>query len=103
MTSPSTSTGSSWPAERAEPHHRHLGGVRVASMETALATNQWSDLAISFDGARVQFYVNGAPVKDVLLLASITARSTSLDSAPTPRRHSTSRARSTRCGSTTAR
>ena len=32
-------------------------GLLVASMESALAINQWSDLAISFDGVQVQFYV----------------------------------------------
>ena len=54
------------------------GGVLAGSMESPLATNQWSDLAISFDGSRVQFYVNGSLVKDLLLLGSITARGTSL-------------------------
>ncbi|HZN78626.1 MAG TPA: PQQ-dependent sugar dehydrogenase, partial [Mycobacterium sp.] len=54
------------------------GGVLAASMGSALVTNQWSDLAISFNGAQVQFYVNGAPVKSVLLLASISARGRSL-------------------------
>ena len=48
-------------------------------METALVTNQWSDLAITFDGTQVQFYVDGALVKDVLLLTAITARGRSLN------------------------
>ena len=43
-----------------------------------LATNRWSDLAITFDGVHVQFYVDGALVKDVLFQTAITARGTSL-------------------------
>jgi glucose/arabinose dehydrogenase/PKD repeat protein len=53
-------------------------GVLAASMGRALVTNQWSDLAITFDGSQVQFYVNGDPVSAVLMLGSITARGTSL-------------------------
>src|SRR5262245_55100914 len=61
-------------------------GLRDAFMGTALATNQWSDLAITFDGTQAQFYVNGSLVEAVVMIGSITARSTSLrlgaDAAP---------------------
>ena len=50
------------------------GGVQAASMGTALAVNQWSHLAIVFNGSTVQFYVNGAPVVTRNLAFAITAR-----------------------------
>ncbi|HEU4331334.1 MAG TPA: PQQ-dependent sugar dehydrogenase [Lapillicoccus sp.] len=86
--------GKFWGSSMASPYYQYglelLGGtmpslligtttgVLAASMDTPLVVNQWSDLAISFDGVKVQFYVNGASVKEVTLLGSITARSTSL-------------------------
>ena len=53
-------------------------GLLDASMTSGLATNQWSDLALTFDGSQVQFYVNGSLVNAVLVLGSITPRGTSM-------------------------
>jgi hypothetical protein len=54
------------------------GGVQLASMGSALALNQWSNLAIVFNGSQAQFYVNGALVTTASLSASITARGNAL-------------------------
>ena len=43
-------------------------------MDTALALDQWSHLAIVFNGSQAQFYVNGALVSTKPLPASLTAR-----------------------------
>jgi len=51
------------------------GGPLSASMGSALALNQWSYLAVVFDGSQVKFYLNGALVSTVPLQATITARS----------------------------
>ena len=51
------------------------GGVRSASMGSALALNQWSHLAVVFNGSQAQFYVNGTLVTTASLPATtITAR-----------------------------
>ena len=50
------------------------GGPLSASMGSALTPNQWSYLAVVFDGAQVQFYLNGLLVTTVPLSATITAR-----------------------------
>jgi glucose/arabinose dehydrogenase/chitodextrinase len=50
------------------------GGVQGASMGSALAVNQWSHLAIVFNGSTAQFYVNGAPIRTEGFAGSITAR-----------------------------
>jgi len=50
------------------------GGVQAVTTGTALALNQWSHLAIVFNGSTVQFYVNGALAATRTLVASITAR-----------------------------
>jgi len=44
-------------------------------MGSALALNQWSYLAVIFDGLQVKFYLNGVLVTTASLPASITARS----------------------------
>ncbi len=49
-------------------------GVLSASMGSALALNQWSNLAVTFNGSQAQFYVNGTLVTTASLSASITAR-----------------------------
>jgi hypothetical protein len=49
-------------------------GAKSAGMGSALALNQWSHLAVVFNGTQVQFYVNGTVVSTVALSASITAR-----------------------------
>lgn len=49
-------------------------GVKEASMGSALVANQWSHLAIVFDGTQAQFYVNGTLVATKPLAATITAR-----------------------------
>ena len=73
-------------------------------MEAPLATNQWSDLAVSFNGVEVQFFVNGALVKDVTLIAfDHRAGQRAARRCRCHSRRSSSRARSTRSGSTTAR
>jgi hypothetical protein len=54
------------------------GGVQSASMGSALALNQWSNLAVVFNGSHVQFYVNGALSTTLALSASITARGNAL-------------------------
>ena len=43
-------------------------------MDTALALNQWSHLAIVFNGSQAQFYVNGTLAGTKPLTATITAR-----------------------------
>jgi len=50
-------------------------GPLSASMGSALALDQWSHLAVVFDGSQVRFYVNGLLVTTVSLQATITARS----------------------------
>jgi hypothetical protein len=47
-------------------------------MGSALALNQWSNLAVVFDGSQVQFYVDGALATTASLSASITARGNAL-------------------------
>ena len=49
-------------------------GVASAGMDTALAPNQWSHVAIVFNGSQALFYLNGALVSTKPLPASITAR-----------------------------
>ena len=50
------------------------GGPLSASMGSALPLNQWSYLAVVFDGSQAQFYVNGALITTASLPATITAR-----------------------------
>jgi len=50
------------------------GGPLSASMGSALPLNQWSYLAVVFDGSQVRYYVNGALVTTASLSATITAR-----------------------------
>lgn len=54
------------------------GGARVATGGTTLPFNQWSYLAITFDGAQVRTYVNGTLVNTQALSATITARGNSM-------------------------
>ena len=49
-------------------------GPLVAIGGTTLPFNQWSHLAITFDGAQVRTYVNGTLVNTQALSATITAR-----------------------------
>jgi glucose/arabinose dehydrogenase len=51
------------------------GGPVSASMGIALALNQWSHLAVVFDGSQVLYYLNGTLVTTASLPATITARS----------------------------
>jgi hypothetical protein len=44
-------------------------------MGSALALNQWSHLAVVFDGLQVRYYLNGVLVTTASLPATITARS----------------------------
>jgi glucose/arabinose dehydrogenase len=55
------------------------GGTLAAYGGTTLAYNQWSYLAITFDGAQVKTYVNGALVNTQALSATITARGNSMN------------------------
>ena len=50
------------------------GGVLSASMGSSLAINQWTHLAIVFNGSTTLFYVNGALVSTKNLAVSMTAR-----------------------------
>ena len=57
--------------------HFYLGsGANLlgAAMGSALTANQWSHLAVVFNGSTVQFYVNGVLKSTVNLSGSITAR-----------------------------
>jgi hypothetical protein len=54
------------------------GGLQSASLGSALALNQWSNLAVVFNGSQALFYVNGALATTVSLSASITARGNAL-------------------------
>jgi hypothetical protein len=49
-------------------------GVQAVSMGSALAVNQWSHLAVVFNGSTAAFYVNGALVATRNLASGITAR-----------------------------
>jgi Concanavalin A-like lectin/glucanases superfamily len=57
--------------------HLYIGtatGLAGAVMDTALALNQWSHLAIVFNGSQAQFYVNGTSAGSKPLNATMTAR-----------------------------
>ena len=57
--------------------HLYIGtatGLAGAFMDTALAANQWSHLAIVFNGLQAQFYVNGTLVSTKALNGTLTAR-----------------------------
>ena len=54
------------------------GGLKEASMGSALPKGQWSHFAVVFNGSQAAFYVNGAPVSTPALAASITPRDTPL-------------------------
>jgi glucose/arabinose dehydrogenase/PKD repeat protein/chitodextrinase len=59
----------------------HIGtsaGLAGAGMDTALALNQWTHLAVVFNGTTAEFYINGTMVSSKSLLASITARGMAL-------------------------
>jgi chitodextrinase len=49
-------------------------GVKQATMSGQLPLNQWSYLAVVFNGTQAQFYVNGALVSTQALSATIVAR-----------------------------
>ena len=55
------------------------GYVRVSNSDVgvaapaALVANQWSHLALTYDGVRMRLYVNGAQVTERLLTGTITA------------------------------
>jgi hypothetical protein len=53
-------------------------GVLSASMGSALAVNQWSHLAVVFNGSQVQYFVNGILLTTAPLPATIAARGNSL-------------------------
>ena len=73
-------------------------GVVGAAMDTALALNQWTHLAVVFNGLTTQFYVNGTMVSSKSLAASITARGWRCEWARTPTLGSSTRACSTTYG-----
>ena len=54
-------------------------GPRTALAGTTLPFSQWSYLAITFDGAQVKTYVNGALVNTQALSATITARGNAIN------------------------
>ena len=49
-------------------------GVQQVSMQSSLPLNQWSYLAVTYDGSQVKFYLNGTLVMAQPLSVSITAR-----------------------------
>ncbi len=49
-------------------------GLTGAGMDTALVLNQWSHIAIVFNGSQALFYLNGALVSSKPLNVSLTAR-----------------------------
>jgi hypothetical protein len=49
-------------------------GFRAVRMGSSLPFSQWSHLAVMFNGAQVQFYVNGILVRTQPLAASLQAR-----------------------------
>lgn len=49
-------------------------GVQQNSMQDSLPLNQWSYLAVVYDGTQVQYYVNGALVTTQPMSATIVAR-----------------------------
>jgi glucose/arabinose dehydrogenase/PKD repeat protein len=53
------------------------GGVKEASMGSALPLGQWSHLAVVFDGTKAVFYLNGNLMSSPAIAASMTARDTS--------------------------
>ena len=92
---PATSTGDSvvlgkfWNAGMTSPYYQYAielsggrpylyigtaSGLVGAVMDTALALNQWSHLAIAFNGSQAQFYVNGTLAGTKPLTATMTAR-----------------------------
>ena len=57
------------------------GGLVGASMGSSLAVNQWSHLAVVFDGTRANFFVNGSPASSPQISAStlsVTPRDSTL-------------------------
>ena len=57
-------------------------GLAGAVMDSALALNQWSHVAVVFNGTQAQFYVNGTSTGTKPLTATITARGQLMQSAP---------------------
>jgi glucose/arabinose dehydrogenase/chitodextrinase len=54
------------------------GGLKEASMGSALPKGQWSHFAVVFNGAQAAFYLNGALVRTATLAASVVQRDTPL-------------------------
>jgi chitodextrinase len=54
-------------------------GLSYVSMGSTLPYNQWSYLAITFNGTQVNFYVNGTLVRTRSMSASITARTSTMN------------------------
>ncbi|QEL25118.1 PKD domain-containing protein [Bosea sp. F3-2] len=54
-------------------------GPRIAAAGTTLPFNQWTHLAVTFDGSQVRTYVNGTLVNTQALSASITARGNAMN------------------------
>ena len=78
-------------------------GVLFARMGAGLAFNQWSHLAVVFNGSQAQFYVNGTLVSTQPLPAVIQARGKPLNIGADITRRNSRRDCWTRFGSTIAR
>jgi Concanavalin A-like lectin/glucanases superfamily len=74
MTSPYYQYGLELSGRQAAVLRRHGNGPAGAGMDSALALNQWSRLAIVVNGSQAQFYVNGALASTKSLNATLTAR-----------------------------
>lgn len=53
-------------------------GLQAASMGSSLPLNEWTHLAVSFDGSQARFYLNGDLAASRALTATITPRDTPL-------------------------
>jgi Concanavalin A-like lectin/glucanases superfamily len=74
MTSPYYQYGLELSSGRPNLYIGTASGFAFAAMDSALALNQWSHLAVVFNGSQAQFYVNGTSAGTKPLNATITAR-----------------------------
>ena len=78
MTSPYYQYGVELSAGRPQFFVGTASGLVGVGSDSAIALNQWSHLAIVYNGSQVQFYVNGSLVSSKSLSAAMTARGMTL-------------------------